>query len=366
LVGLSGGGKSERVAAVSRAVGLPVQTVLASSRLPEDINGALMVINNQPETVCILPQGRRLSEWGFGTLFIDELSTARESVQEAFLGLVNDRRIGDVILPRRVRILCAMNPPEYTASGYSIGPALANRMAQRSYEVPNSGEWVDWLTGVPQEPLTCVADAEQKVIDNWDAHVSNVKGLIGGFMKSKPANLHAQPLPDDPKSSDPWPSHRMWAWAAQAITTVRCLGMPKELENEMVKTTVGEGVMKEWSTWVKAADLPTAEEALNLGWQPDTKRLDITLSVLLSVRMFVLGLKDEAQRNYYAVKAWGLLQRTVDAGIADLVVQPASLFVRNDLAITCPDAHVRAACEPVVRHLGKKGLSGFARTAGAP
>ena len=56
IVGLSGGGKSERVAAACRAIGLPLQTVFPASKQPEDFGGAPFATPDGIVIECILPQ----------------------------------------------------------------------------------------------------------------------------------------------------------------------------------------------------------------------------------------------------------------------------------------------------------------------
>ena len=359
IVGLSGCGKSERVVAACRMVELPYQVLFLASKQPEDIGGAPCHTPDGIVMECILPQANKLMLAGTGVLFIDELSTARPAVQAAALGLVNDRRVGDHLLPPRVRILCAMNPAEYAAGGFTLEAPLANRMMHFQYEVPTAEQWIDWLNESPMASLPAIAKAEQLVLKHWNQHWAHIRGLMTGFMKAKGDLLHNQPKPDDPKSGGPWPSHRMWTWAGRAIAARRCLGMPPDLDNELVQGCVGEGVMVEWSTWVANNDLPTPEDILTKGWKPDKTRLDITMGALASVELWLRGMTDKPKQANMLPAAWQLIQRCIDEKIPDLAVKPAGQLIRAGLANQHSDPRVRDACKEPIRVLGIEGYGRY-------
>jgi hypothetical protein len=359
IVGLSGCGKSERVVEACRILQLPYQVLFLASKQPEDIGGAPCHTPDGIVMECILPQANKLMHAGTGVLFIDELSTARPAVQAAALGLVNDRRVGDHLLPPRVRILCAMNPAEYAAGGFTLEAPLANRMLHFSYEVPTSDQWVDWLIESTPQSLPTITGAEQMILSGWGQQWSHVRGLLVGFMKAKGNLLHMQPKPDDPNAGGPWPSHRMWNWAGRAVAAARCLNMPPDLDNQLVQGCVGEGVMVEWATWVANNDLPAPEDMLTKGWKPDRSRLDITIGALASMSLWIKGLQDKTKQTNLLPAAWELIQRTIDEKMPDLAVRPAATLVTAGLANTHKDPRVKEACKEPIRNLGKGGFSRF-------
>jgi len=180
-------------------------------------------------------------------------------------------------------------------------------------------------------------------------------------MRANPSLLHKQPAPDDPTSGGAWPSHRMWNWAGRGIATSRCLGMPKELENEIVQGCVGEGAMGEWIEWMAKADLPDPLDVLTKGWIPDPERLDVTVAVLISTVTWVTSLPSgSSDRIKYATANWGVLQEVIAAGIPDLAVGPASMLVTSDLANTAKDVKLQKVAKDVILKLGREGLSQFA------
>lgn len=359
IVGLSGGGKSERVAAACKAVGLSMQTVFPASKQPEDFGGAPFATPDGIVIECILPQANALINLGQGVMFVDELSTARPATQASALGMVNDRRVGDHRLPAKVRMLTAMNPPEYAAGGFVLEAPLANRLMHIKYDMPTITEWVDWLTGQAQPNIDNVLNAEQKVMQNWKTHWAELRGLMAGFMQANPSMIHQQPQPDDPASGGPWPSPRMWNWLGRGICTSRCLGMPKDIENIIVQGCVGDGVLTSWATWVAQADLPAPQDMLTKGWNPDPDRLDISVAALTSMTTWLIELDDKRLQTQLATAAWGILKKTMAAPLPDLVVRPASTLVSSDLAYTSKDVGLKAAAKEVILDLGRGGYSRF-------
>ena len=90
-----------------------VDAILISARA---LSG-LPVIRDE-ETRFAPPQwARRLAAAGSGLLFLDELTTAPPAVQAAMLRVVLERAVGDLALPREIRIVAAANPPGIAADG---------------------------------------------------------------------------------------------------------------------------------------------------------------------------------------------------------------------------------------------------------
>ncbi|RMH18534.1 MAG: hypothetical protein D6698_06935, partial [Gammaproteobacteria bacterium] len=98
-------------------------------------------------------------------LFLDELSTADEAVQNAALQLVLDRRVGDYELPSNVPVLAAGNRECDGAYVNPMSMPLANRFMHLTIRV-DVDEWVDWATANAINPV------------------------IVGFIKTFPNELH--------------------------------------------------------------------------------------------------------------------------------------------------------------------------------
>ena len=118
LWGSPGIGKSDRVYASSKAVGLPCEPVFPATRQPEDFSGVPVPVGTEGDVViaCILGAVNKLQKAGRGVLFLDEISCARPAVQSSLLSVARDRRVGDTMLNPKIRILAAANPPEEVAA----------------------------------------------------------------------------------------------------------------------------------------------------------------------------------------------------------------------------------------------------------
>jgi MoxR-like ATPase len=125
-------GKSALIHAAASADDVPSETVIGSLREPSDSAG-LPVVGDDGVRMEPPAWAKRLKEAGAGFLFLDELSTATPAVQAAMLGVALERRVGELQLPRGVRIVAAANPPERAAGGWDLSPPLANRFLHVAY-----------------------------------------------------------------------------------------------------------------------------------------------------------------------------------------------------------------------------------------
>lgn len=76
-------------------------------------------------------------------LFLDELSAADPSTQNAALQLVLDRRVGEYDLPHSVPVIAAGNREGDGAFVQPLNHALCNRFAHITL-LPNTDEWIEW------------------------------------------------------------------------------------------------------------------------------------------------------------------------------------------------------------------------------
>jgi MoxR-like ATPase len=68
-------------------------------------------------------------------LFIDEITTCMPQVQAALLRVILHRKVGTKVLPPRVRIVAAANPPDEISGGFQLTPPLANRFCHIVWEM---------------------------------------------------------------------------------------------------------------------------------------------------------------------------------------------------------------------------------------
>lgn len=356
--GLSGLGKSEKIQQAAATCALNLNTIFPGQHAPEDFSG-IPVPNGKGDIVTYagLPGVTQMNAKGEGVLFVDEASGAPPAVQGAMLGLINDRRIGDVELANGIRILMAANPPSYSAGGWKLEAPTANRMAHFKVGAPTVTEWTEWLTGHGiSDPVSLLVN-KQEMLGNWNAVNSHVKGLFAGFMRGKQTLLHSQPLADHPRAGYCWPSPRTWFFASRALATVRSLRMDPTLESIFIHACVGDGPSGEFLTWVKKADLPTPEQVLIKGWEVNTDRLDITLAVSTSVASYVVGLPAGEEKLSMAAAAWRFIMNVIDAKHADVSLPAAQALSRAKLSISGhTNQDLREAAKGPIRWYSKQGM----------
>lgn len=330
--GLSGIGKSDRLSSISNALDLHCVPVYPGTKQPEDFSGAPWASPEGLKVECILGPARELMTLGKGTLFVDEASCATPAVQGAMLSMVLERRVGDDLLPKLVRVVLAANPPEYAAGGWGLESPFANRMAHFRVEGPNYADWVDWLIEDRKPDVLTHKNAEAMLLSSWGGYWAEVKGLLAGFMRHKKTGvLHEQPTPDNPQAGFAWPSPRSWVMGGRAKATCRCLNMPEKLEQIMLEGCVGDGAAKEFVTWEANADLPDSDHVLQYGWQIDTMRLDRTYAVFSGLVAHVLNMTDKKEQVEKGVLAWKRIEECYDAGPGDIAGRAVKQMINRGL-----------------------------------
>ena len=130
--GSPGIGKSYIVAEVAKKHSLELVDVRLSQMDPVDLRGVPAIRDEQ--TVWMPPVFFPKDSNSNGILFLDELNSAPPSVQAAIYQLVLDRKMGEYILPKGWRIICAGNRISDRGVVFRLPTPLANRMVHLSVE----------------------------------------------------------------------------------------------------------------------------------------------------------------------------------------------------------------------------------------
>lgn len=305
LWGDPGTGKSSLIGALATAEGVPCETVIGSLREPSDFAGLPIVAD---EGVRMEPPAwaKRLSAAGRGVVFLDELSTAAPAVQAAMLGVVLDRVVGDLILPRDVWVVAAANPPERAADGWDLAPPLANRLLHVNY-APDHDGWVQGMTAGFTVP------AAGRVHEPDPSRTAVARAQVASFIRTRPALLDAFPN-DDTATGRAWPSRRTWTMTADLLAL-----LPDEHTDAALLGAaglVGDGAAMEYLTWRREADLPDPAAVLADPNIVEWSNLDPsrTWAILAGVVGYSTGRGTvEAWRS-----AWGPLAAAADNDRADV------------------------------------------------
>ena len=253
LWGAPGTGKTSAVRALSAALDLPCEIVIASIREPSDFAGLPLVAGGN---VRMAPPAwaERLAEAGGGILFLDEISTAPPAVQAALLRVVLERVVGDLPLGPDVAMVAAANPPEQAADGWELSAPLANRFCHLDWAVDPVAVAEGIMSGWPPP-------VPPRLPPGWEAQIPAARGLVSAFLTVRPGLALA--VPSDPsRAGRAWPSPRTWEMAARLWAAAQAAGVSTEAETALVTGAVGEGAGVELLMWHIQMDLPDPETLL--------------------------------------------------------------------------------------------------------
>ena len=269
-------------------------------------------------------------------LLIDEVTIAGDA-QKALLSVALDRRVGDLTLPREVKIIAAANPPELSVDGDDLPGPLANRFLHLDF--PTGAEaWIAGMTTGWQLP----AGAFDGLPDPTPERRAVTRAVVTGFIRQFPALLHDRPHGQPDKEGRAWPSHRQWERVADVLAALGpCPSDSEGTEAETVAVAglVGQGAAQQFMAWRREADLPDPDEVTrepeSIAWAG--LRDDVAWAILNAVVTLAV------QRGTVVAwkAAWGPLSVAAQAGRPDL----AAANVRNLMAArpnnTVPPASAR-------------------------
>lgn len=306
LWGGPGEGKSAMIEQVADQLGRPCEVVVGSVREAADFAGLPMRVG---DGVRFAPPSwaSRCVEFPDTVVFLDELSTAQQSVQAAMLRVVLEREIGDLSLPDSVSFVAAANPPEVSAGGDDLSPPLANRFCHLDWEA-DPAAWVSGLLNGWHPPDVPVVPVERAAFEiRWRA-------LLAGFISARPSVLRS--VPDDVVAQGrAWPSPRTWDVAHRLAAAAEASGADKSVRSLLVSGVVGAGPAIEFLRFADSTDLPDPEGLLA---DPSSfmasGRVDLLLAQLASVTTAVAG--DCTLDRWEA--AWEVLALCCAEGRADV------------------------------------------------
>lgn len=317
LWGEPGIGKTAALTQLAADLDLPLTTVIASVHEPSDFSG-LPIIGDDPAEngVPMAPPdwAVRLVRAGRGLLFLDELSTAPPAVQAALLRLVLERRIGNIRLPRGVRIVAAANPRSSAADGWELSPPLANRFVHlqwtHEHDVVVRGLGGTW----PHATLPRLAP------EKLSEAVAFARRAVCVLLAARPALVHQLPSAET-RRGGPWPSPRSWEMTLRLTAFATAAGSSREVLSLLVRGTVGDGPGFELLAGLDRMDLPDPEALLaDPASAALPERGDLRQAVLDGV---VAAVRKRPEKSRWDA-AWALLVKALETGAPDLIVVPAT------------------------------------------
>lgn len=276
-----GEGKSSMIRGLADALGIPCETVLAPCREPADFLG--LPVPTGPEddrSMVYVPPlwARTLAAEGQGIAFFDEISATPRDTQAALLSVMLERRVGDIYLPGKVRMIAAANPPESAADVGALSPPLANRLCHFRFEQRTEDVAAGLTTNWASAPASRAIAAD-------DVQLGTSRAMVAGFLTQFPRMKTVFPRTSALDASGPWPSPRTWTMTADVLAHIR--EDDTKVRNAAIYGLVGEPAGLQFLEWAKDLDLHDPEEVLAnpvcVNWKQDRQdRIYATLQRLVA------------------------------------------------------------------------------------
>ena len=254
LWGDRGVGKSQIVAEIARRQGIALIDLRGALLDAVDLRGIPVPDMAAGVTRWLTPGFLPVN--GTGIMFVDEITRAQTSVQNAHFQLILDRRLGDWEVPDGWSILAASN---YAGAGVT---PMADALRARFTHIDVMPDLKDWRM--------------------WAATSGKVDPMVIAFVSMRPELLN-RPVKDERVSPNP----RAWEF----VSRIERSGVADAILAALVTGTVGDGAAVEYLAFRAANAAAINLDAILL--HPDTADIPKTIGGLyvvscgLSMRMDV-------------------------------------------------------------------------------
>ena len=141
LHGRPGSGKTEIVQQLSAETGARLFDLRLTTIEPQDLRGLPFYDHESQRTIWYPPEDLPSAPDKPAILFLDEITAAAPALQPTVYGLLQERRVGQHMLPQHTFIVAAGNTVEDGAIAYEMGTALSDRLIHLSLRA----EATDWI-----------------------------------------------------------------------------------------------------------------------------------------------------------------------------------------------------------------------------
>lgn len=302
--------------ALGEALGVRVETVIASLREPSDFCGLPVLVDG---TMHLAPPGWavRLREAGRGILFLDEISTAPPAVQSALLRVALDKVVGDLELPQEIMIVAAANPPD-RFHGWELTPQLANRFIHLEWK-PTIKDWCEGMISGWKQPRV------RRLPEDWAKAIPAARTSISTFVHRRPELGEKIPR-EASEAGRAWPSGRSWDIAAFCEAACKSVQADEEVYATLLAGCVGAGPAMEYINWIENLDLPDPRDLLRAPNKAELPREDDRLFAVLNA-VVAEALVKLTRKKWEA--AWKIMGRAAKAGKTDLAAVAVGSLVRG-------------------------------------
>ncbi len=212
LWGPPGAGKSDVVAQLAEKLKIGLVDKRLSQSDPTELKGYPWP--DQEKKIMSFFRDGELPTKGRGILFLDEMNLAPQATQNPAYQLILNRRLGEYVLPDGWAIIAAGNRSTDRSGVHTMSAALSNRFVHIDFD-PDVEDWVKWALS------------------------AGISDGTRGYIRFRPANLYTDKIEPGTRA---YPTPRTWAFADEIVNS----GLPADVELELLKGTVGEGVALEY------------------------------------------------------------------------------------------------------------------------
>ena len=303
LVGRPGIGKSATCKALADALGLPLIDLRGNQLDRADL--AVPIIRDDGPELFPYPLLRRAVEEPV-VLLLDELLTAPEAVQSAFLGLCLDRRVQDIELHPETVVILATNDAEDSPGGTDLAPPLADRLCIILFE-PDYEVWRrDMLDEPIPVPVLPRYTAEER--RRWARVIAEFHDATDREWWEKRVKEELAPgIPKPVANPRGWKFVSKLLAAAPGVTQALLEKGSATTDAELglriaVEGVVGPEAVAAFLSWARKVVQIRPEEALEAARKGDWQRIDQLSSYALATVMAKLAeRKDWATEDAKAV-----------------------------------------------------------------
>lgn len=230
----------------------------------------------------ILPTAERDGEKGI--LVFDEITSCSRSVRTAAYQLLNERRLGEYVLPDGWMIVCLGNGEEDGGDYQGMEGNFVNRCSVFNV-VPDVEAWKMW------------------------AHNHNVNPLVTGYVSWKPADLHS--YNPDSETEIAFASPRSWT-AVSNILNVNEFSVDDTVMCSRIQSNLGTRVGQQFIAFCKFKDKTVDPNRIICNGEKPVIEQQEVLYITISSVVKIVG--DQIMRD---IKASGGVQQTTINALAN-------------------------------------------------
>lgn len=230
----------------------------------------------------ILPTAERDGEKGI--LVFDEITSCSRSVRTAAYQLLNERRLGEYVLPEGWMIVCLGNGEEDGGDYQGMEGNFVNRCSVFNV-VPDVEAWKMW------------------------AHNHNVNPLVTGYVSWKPADLHS--YNPDSETEIAFASPRSWT-AVSNILNVNEFSVDDNVMCSRIQSNLGTRVGQQFIAFCKFKDKTVDPNRIICNGEKPVIEQQEVLYITISSVVKIVG--DQIMRD---IKTSGGVQQTTINALAN-------------------------------------------------